>query len=260
MSYFRFVSVIVFLHFFSGCKTGNTEKHVSTNKASFRILGYYHSRGNWSVQEINHQINKLTDLNLAFINPDSNGKFAIFPNLGNFIKTVQERKVRVFLSIGGGSAPIYMARLMQASNRSAFIAEIKSFMLQYGFDGVDVDLENNLINADYGSFVEELADAVKGSNKLLSAAVARWNADKISDATLHLYDFLNIMSYDKTGPWRPETPGQHAPFSMAETDFQYFRQTRNIPAEKILIGLPFYGYGFGKGAPESMTYAVIVST
>ncbi len=34
---------------------------------------------------------------------------------------------------------------------------------------------------------------------------------------------------------------------MAVSDFNYFNQARGVAAEKLLIGLPFYGYGFGGG-------------
>ncbi|KYP13646.1 glycosyl hydrolase family 18 protein [Flavihumibacter sp. CACIAM 22H1] len=183
----------------------------------------------------------------------------IIPGLSDFVNEVQQKKVRIFFSIGGGSAPAQLATLIQPANRAAFIRNICSFLVKYNFDGVDIDLENELINADYGPFVKELAAAVKESKKLISAAVARWNADQISNETLALYDFLNIMSYDKTGPWRPDKPGQHAPFEMAATDFLYFHKNRGIPSHKLFIGLPFYGYGFGTNAPESMTYRAIVS-
>jgi GH18 family chitinase len=68
------------------------------------------------------------------------------------------------------------------------------------------------------------------------------------------------MSYDKTGPWTPSKPGQHSPLEMAKEDFKYFNKTRQIPSQKLLVGLPFYGYGFGGKAPESMFYGDIVKT
>jgi len=47
---------------------------------------------------------------------------------------------------------------------------------------------------------------------------------------------------------------------MAQDDFNYYNQTRKIAAEKLFIGLPFYGYGFGAGAPQSMNYKDIIAT
>ena len=66
------------------------------------------------------------------------------------------------------------------------------------------------------------------------------------------------MSYDKTGPWRPELPGQHAPYAMAVDDINYWAVVRGLPKEKLNLGLPFYGYGFGKGAPEDIGYKQLI--
>jgi GH18 family chitinase len=68
------------------------------------------------------------------------------------------------------------------------------------------------------------------------------------------------MCYDKTGPWNLSKAGQHSPYSMVEDDFNYFHNTRGIASEKLLIGLPFYGYGFGRGVPESLAYKDICNT
>ncbi len=47
---------------------------------------------------------------------------------------------------------------------------------------------------------------------------------------------------------------------MAKDDFNYFNITRGIAAEKLFIGLPFYGYGFGNGVAETMSYKDIAAT
>jgi GH18 family chitinase len=82
----------------------------------------------------------------------------------------------------------------------------------------------------------------------------------VADSTLNQYDFINIMSYDKTGPWDITRPGQHSPLSMVKDDFNYFHNKRNIAAAKLLIGLPFYGYGFGGNAPSGMAYKQIIAS
>lgn len=62
------------------------------------------------------------------------------------------------------------------------------------------------------------------------------------------------MSYDKTGPWKPENAGPHSPFQMVVNDFKYFNEQRGILASRLLIGLPFYGYGFGGRGQSSYAY------
>ena len=68
------------------------------------------------------------------------------------------------------------------------------------------------------------------------------------------------MSYDQTGPWRPNEPGPHATYAKAEEDLHYWTVTRGVPKKKVNLGLPFYGYCFGTTYGESMSYGNIIAT
>ena len=227
--------------------------------AKLRVLGYLMSHNNWVADAESIDLSKLTDLNLAFMNPDASGQFFVNDNVHQLVKKAHERQVRVFISIGGGEPPAHLAAMITPANSGMLISGITALMDKHNFDGVDVDLENDLINEHYAGFVNALGAALKAKGKLMTAALASWNAHKIPDATLALYDFINIMSYDKTGPWNPANPGPHSPFEMAETDFRYFHITRGLSAEKLFIGLPFYGYGFGTNAPASIHYKDLIT-
>ncbi|WP_373495515.1 glycosyl hydrolase family 18 protein [Aquiflexum sp.] len=231
----------------------------SSNMKEFRVLGYLPSSKDWIAGAEKIDFSKITDLNLAFINPDEWGNFAENEGLKFVVKKASQHHVNIYFSIGGGSPPAHLEKLLEPKHRGKFIDAICAFAQKYEFDGVDVDLENDLINENYKDFVSELSTAIQSINLKMTAALASWNADKISDETLSSYDFINIMSYDQTGPWNLNKPGQHSPLKMVEDDFAYFHQKRGIPAEKLLIGLPFYGYGFGEGAPGSMNFGNIVS-
>jgi len=232
----------------------------SATSNGFRVLGYLPARNNWIAGLDNIDLSSITDLNLAFINPDSSGNFPANDEYRHVIEKAHAQNVRVFLSIGGGSPPAHLAGLLKPGPRAGFITALVATTETYNFDGVDVDLENALIDSNYAPFVSELSAALKTKNKLMTAALASWNADLISKATMNEYDFINIMSYDKTGPWNLNKPGPHSPFNMVQDDFTYFNKTRGIAAEKLFIGLPFYGYGFGKGAPQSLSYKNIIAT
>lgn len=231
-----------------------------SKQREIRVLGYLPGRNDWITGLNNIDLSMITDLNLAFINPDASGNFPANDAYRQVIEKAHSQHVRVFLSIGGGSPPDYLAGLLENDKRAALVTGLLTVAETYNFDGIDVDLENALINNNYASFVGELSAALKSKKKLMTAALASWNANLISDATLQLYDFINIMSYDKTGPWNLNRPGPHSPYTMAQDDFAYFNTTRGVAAEKLFIGLPFYGYGFGNGAPESLNYKDIVTT
>ena len=246
-----------FLTLEASCK-GTPEPVSEPEQPRLRVLGYVFA-SDWSLANtINWQ--QITDLNIAFLNPDATGAFDVDPALVGLVQRAHEKGVRVFFSIGGGSPPAHLETLLRTKQeRAKLVLGIVDLINRYGFDGVDVDLENALINQHYAPFVEEVAAAVKPLGKLVTAALASWNADQIADETLAHYDFIHVMSYDATGPWNPSRSGPHSPYAMATADFEYFHKTRKIPANKIFIGLPFYGYGFGEEAPQSMFFRDIVA-
>lgn len=251
-------SLLVYCALFSAISLACSKKSSPQPDNKLRVLGYLMSDNNWHTDMNGIDFTKITDLNLAFINPDASGQFSVNDNIKQVITKAHGLQVRVFMSIGGGSPPAHLAGLITPEKRAQLIGGIVALVEKYNFDGVDVDLENDLINEHYADFVNALGTALQAKNKLMTAALASWNAGKITDATLGWYDFINIMSYDKTGPWNTANPGPHAPYEMATADFDYFHKTRKIAAEKLLIGLPFYGYGFGTNAPESIHYKDLI--
>lgn len=249
--------VIVFVISSCGTKDKLPEK---PDGEGMRVSGYLLSQQSWADDMKDIDLKSVTDLNLAFFNPAPDASFAANAALAAGITAAHNEGVRVYMSIGGGLPPSHLADLIKADKRDMFISSILAFAKEYGFDGIDVDLENSLINEDYAPFVLALSKAIKPQGLRMTAALASWNGNQVHDSILKLYDFINIMSYDKTGPWSPERPGQHSPYTMVENDFTYYHEQRGIPAERLLVGLPFYGYGFGNGAPESMTYKSIVAS
>ena len=140
---------------------------------------------------------------------------------------------------------------------------VKALTLKWNVDGIDVDLEGSDIDERYEDFVVELAQSLRAHNKLITAAIAVYYKDQLSDRALSQYDFVNVMSYDRTGPWRPEKPGPHATYEHAVEDLAYFGKVRNIPREKMTLGVPFYGYGYGPELTSpaiSMNFREIVNT
>ena len=253
-----FISILLLPVLMLACKN-KAKVSQAANDTSLRVLGYLEISDNQLTDTGIIDFTKITDLNLAFINPDVSGNFPANDAYRQVIQKAHSHQVRVFLSIGGGGPPAHLENLLENDKRTILIAGLVAVAENYNFDGIDVDLENSLINGNYAAFVSELSASLKPKNKLLTAALASWNDNLISDTTLQLYDFINIMSYDKTGPWNLNNPGPHSPFTMMQDDFTYFNKTRGIAAEKLFIGLPFYGYGFGNGAPKSIKYGDIIT-
>ncbi|KAF2079937.1 glycosyl hydrolase family 18 protein [Flavobacterium sharifuzzamanii] len=211
------------------------------------------------------QYNKLTHINIAFENPDASGYLSFNSGSNAIINAAHAQNVKVFVSLGGGSVSEGGAirdnyfNLITPANRTAFIQKIYDYVVAHNFDGVDVDLEGPAINGDYGGFVIALANKLHANGKLISAALSEgYGGANVPSSTFAAYDWINIMAYDATGPWAPNSPGQHSPYSMAVNQFNYWTG-RGLPASKAIIGLPFYGYGFGASANQGISYANIVA-
>ncbi|HUZ61898.1 MAG TPA: glycosyl hydrolase family 18 protein [Hanamia sp.] len=243
----------------------NSQKENKTGISSFKIVGYYFLYT--AVRDTVHSdssylfLNKITHLNIAFINPDSAGNFRNDLAIDTLIKKAHQKNVKVLASIGGGGPHPYFSVLLDNKNRRGFIDNLVSLVKRYDLDGVDVDIEGDDIDKNYTKFVVGLAAALRQEKKLITAAIATAYKDQLPDKALKQFDFVNIMSYDNTGPWRPQDPGDPSTYSMAVDDLDYWHNTRGIPKEKLVLGLPFYGYGFGKdNSPVvSMNYSQIVS-
>jgi chitinase len=231
---------------------------VNAITSKFKIVGYLPL---WDLANASSSVNfgKITHLNIGFFNPDENGNFPGNPDLRNAAALAHANNVKILAAIAGGSPPVNFKILMEPANQNKFIASLVQLTQNYCLDGIDVDIEQDLINENYESFVTKLSAALKAKGKLITAAVATVYKDNYSPKALACYDFINIMSYDKTGPWNPAAPGQHSPYSMAVDDLAYWGGTAGIAKEKLILGVPFYGWGFGPNAPEALSFADIVT-
>lgn len=238
---------------------------VNLSVAQKKVIAYIPNWVDLNAFSSSVQYTKLTHINIAFENPDANGYLSFNSGSNTIINAAHAQNVKVFVSLGGGSVSEGGAirdnyfNLIKAANRTAFIQKIYDYVVAHNFDGVDMDLEGPAINSDYGGFVIALAAKLHANGKLISAALSEgYGGANVPASTFAAFDWINIMAYDATGPWQPGNPGQHSPYSMAVNQFNYWTG-RGLPASKAIIGLPFYGYGFGASANQGISYANIVA-
>jgi chitinase len=210
---------------------------------------------------------KLTHINVAFENPtNDSGDLSFSRKNEALIAEAHAHKVPVLISIGGGAASGDKALqkryfdLMSAPKRAAFAAKLESYVIAHQFDGLDVDIEGPSINEDYGGLIEELAKTLKPKGKLLTAALSKgYGGNNVPDSVFAHFDFINIMAYDGAGPWNPKAPGQHSSSEFAKNNVSYWL-TRGLPKDKAVLGVPFYGYGFGDSfRNRDYTYAALIA-
>lgn len=195
---------------------------------------------------------KITHLNIAFANPtDADGDLSTPTDIKQLVAQAHKNKVKVLISIGGGFASENQSRrqryfdLISDPKRSGFVRKLADYLKSNDLDGLDVDLEGPAIGNDYGAFITALSKSLKPRGMLLTAAVSGDNGgDRITADALKCFDLVNVMAYDATGPWRPERPGQHSSMDYAKQTVTYWIG-RGVPKAKIVLGVPFYGWGFG---------------
>lgn len=258
--FLRFICLAVLL---SGCSKNNVKaiepQPKEETKKDFKVVGYMFADGDLLAKSAKIDFSKISHLIIAFINPDASGNFAAVTGLQALAKKAHDNNVKILSGLAGGNPPQHLKELLKPANRKILVDGLIQLTRTYNLDGIDVDLEGDFVNEYYEAFVVDLSASLKKENKLMTAAVATWNSAAYSNKAIALFDLINIMSYDQTGPWRKNQPGPHSTYEVAEIDFDHWNINRGIEAEKLVLGLPFYAYGFGPDIREDMTYGEMVT-
>ncbi len=245
--------------------TDEPEEEVTPFNETAKVIGYLPSyRFN---QSSKIDFCKITHLNLAFANPDALGHL-IMPSITDVINQARTANpdIIICISLAGGSLTPEIATNWSnlidiEANRPAFISKIVDYVLTNSLDGVDVDLEWDHVTIGYSGFVTELKTALDAHNKIITAALPNnTRFVNITDSALQAFDFINIMSYDATGPWNPTNPGQHSSLQFSESGIHFWKNTVKIPKEKLTLGVPFYGYNFSNNPVTGVSFQDIVAS
>ncbi len=248
----------------------DTDQNIDLFSTEARVVGYFP----YYRFSLNDKIQycKVTHLNIAFANPETDGTIVLPSNSGDLLKNVmntarsQNSDIKIYISIAGGALSDQVSNtwknfLSSPQDRPILIEKIVSYVLENGFDGVDVDLEWNHVTAGYSDFVIELRDALKAESKGITAAYpSETRYSLITQEALNALDFINLMVYDYTGPWNP-SPGQHSSYDHAKQGINFWKNTVGINPSKLTLGVPFYGYDFQNSTTvKAFTYGSMVDS
>jgi spore germination protein YaaH len=141
------------------------------------------------------------------------------------------------------------------------VAEIVALVDSNHYAGIDLDYEN-LRAGDrqaFTAFVTSLAGALHARGKILSVALfakasdagyAPRNVAQDYAAIGKAADQVRLMGYDYH--WATSPPGPVAPIYWIRDVIRYAKT--QIPASKIILGIPEYGYDWSRGFGAAITW------
>lgn len=261
-SYRLFLSVLffVFLSHLTTAQSGN-------EKLTKDVFGFL---VDWEYLEGNHQYiqydllthlacfpfktDSLGDINApdpATANIDSKGYPFLWP-WNDVIDSAKANNVKLLMSVIETDTNKISTVFNDESVRTNFIQNVAALVIEYEFDGVNIDFEPIGYNdraAPIQNFLRELTDSIKAINPLhevsFSSPIKNWgNWD--FDALAQSCDYLFVMGYNFHGSW--SAPGPTAPIkaqylslnlSLSQED-EYGPAVSNNP-DKLILGIPYFG-------------------
>jgi chitinase len=175
--------------------------------------------------------------------------------IAGFADAAHAGGTRPLISLGGAGAGAGFAAAASSANRARFIADIVAACNDWGYDGVDLDWEDSIVEDDFLSLVEELRAAAP-PGFLLTVPVGAVNVNLgIDAATSALWsegqkyvDQLNVMTYTGSGAypgwavWYLDPllgEGSDHPFDVASSLAAWAQL--GIAKSKLGVGVGFYG-------------------
>ena len=236
-----------------------------------RVVGYYPSwAGDYGPEDV--PFDKITHLNFAFLEPQSDGTVVLGSSsddsLLKDLATYDGENTVFQLSISGGWYPQeFSDAAATAENRQRFARTAVDHVVNYGFDGLDIDWEypDGTTRADDPHNFTLLLEAVRNE---LDERLGAWthltmagspNPSIIDDAyevgTISNYlDHVNVMTYDYHGDWSNDT-NFNAPLHSPSEDpdgqqnwnasnHMNYWASKPIAKDKLVMGMPFYGRSY----------------
>jgi spore germination protein len=188
---------------------------------------------------------------------------------GKIIELARSREIKIIPTISNaedfGFDSERVSEFLDSRERQEnFASEIIRIAVDSGFDGWDFDWEE-IFPEDkdsYSAFLGYLARKFEEIGLLLSVSVhaqtgeeSDWIGTKGQDlARIGQYaDFVRIMAYDFHHAG--SIPGSVTPLGKLAQVVEYSLSV--IPVDKLVVGLPTYGYRWTMGGGQSMQYAEI---
>jgi len=202
--------------------------------------------------------NELTHINHAGVSFNAAGSLVVPTGFlePEMIQNAHAAGVRVLLLLGGS----FPALVVNPALITTLVGNLQTFINHNGYDGLDIDWEYPSTFADRQTFfnlMTALRAAFPNPTYAISADVPPWGGEGYDFSGVEpLVDYFNIMMYDCAGPWTDDAqlnsaifpdphnpqPYECEPGGSVEEAANIFLNQLNLPASKLNMGTPFYGY------------------
>ena len=248
------------------------------NARSYEITGYVFARGA-ALAPGQIDASKLTRINYAFANiqggrmvPGSATDAQNFATLRALRNTNPD--LSILVSVGGWLwSTNFSDMALTRESRAVFEDSVMQFLVRYDLDGLDIDWEypgmpgaGHPFRAEdkqnFTSLVRELRqrfdDSARRGRRLYLTIAMGASDDVIANTEMQkvqrYVDTVNLMTYDYYEPGSESVTGNHAPLyadpadpkAASSADTVRAFEKAGVPAEKILLGVPFYGHEWGQ--------------
>ncbi len=156
-------STILYIFFYCLCVCA----HIQAQIPQKALIGYWH---NWNISEAPYiQLNALDSrynvIDFAFAVPHAGTDYQMefIPEIisqttcKNYIVALQNQGKKIIISIGGATAPISLDNI---NERNTFITTMNAIIDQYGFDGIDIDLEGSSVMVSGGTIANPIDEKI----------------------------------------------------------------------------------------------------
>jgi GH18 family chitinase len=233
--------------------------------AQTKVVGYFthYRRDIYPADSI--EIGNLTHINHAFAWANADGSIYtpngfLYPALNAKVHNAGKKILLCFGSDGISTFANFGNVLANSTLRATFVSNITNFLIANNYDGADFDWESPTCSTDranYLSFISALRASFNAANSKLLITMAVTVDDYCGqwsnyESMTQYIDWYNMMGYDIHGSWISHT-GYNAPLytgsdthgcSSVDGGVKYLNGTRSIPLNKIVLGVPFYGYEY----------------
>ncbi len=236
---------------YSHSTSGNSAStQVSSNSPTLTILGYYEGDSD-SFQDAVSSSTPVNAVSMDVLGVQSDGSLmgSLPDSLIAKDSSTGKLSFACISNFGATDFDPALGHSALVTNRAAVIFNIVQLAKTKNLTGINIDFEG-LYTTDrdnYSSFVAQLADQLHAIDSILVLSIPAKSADDPNDTWTWPFDYavlgkhadyLQVMTYDENVPGGPPGPVSGSDWMQATLKYA----ASQIPPNKILLGLPAYGY------------------